>query len=783
MAAHDDLKRLFVSIGVNEQKAEETARNEKLASSLKALVDLASATGAVDKPKGLLLYGIATRFPGTAKEAAKKALAAHVAAGKIKSDTQLTSALDYIKGHPTIESLDAEFDKHCGVGVEITADDIKRAVAALIKSREAELKEKRYQFVGTLLSALKVELRWADGKAVKDELDSQVAAILGPRTAEDDAPAKGKAKKDDKKPEATEKAAAAPKATAPAQAGDGEEKTFSGAVLHFHKVGENFKTEGYVVTDKTMELLRRHVEIVKGKVHTRFPPEPNGILHIGHAKAMYLNFMYAKVNGGNCYFRYDDTNPAKEEERFFVGIRQMVDWLGHKPYKVTHTSDYFQELYDLAVRLTMDGHAYICHQSEAEVKENIPSPFRERPVGESLKLLEDMRKGKIDEGKATLRMKHTMEDGKLDPVAYRIKFHPHFKTGDEWCIYPTYDYSHCLIDSIENITHSLCTKEFQNRRMSYYWLCNTLGVYCPVQWEYGRLSINYTVLSKRKIQKLIEIGKVSDWDDPRLHTLMGLRRRGFPADAINNFCEKIGVTMAQVNVDPSLLESCVRDYLNVSASRAMAVLEPLRVVITDIPADKTVSVTVPNIPGDDAKGSHEIKVGRVIFIERGDFKEAPEKGYRRLAPNQIVGLKHAGLVLTLQKINKDASGNVTELEVTSAPLSADNKPKAFVHWVAEPSKHNRAAVAEIRLINTLFLHKNPEDKDQVPEGWLTDLNDKSMVTISNALVDDTVAGAKVGDSFQFERVGYFCVDPDSDVKAGRLVFNRIVELKEDAGKA
>eukprot|EP01136_Pigoraptor_vietnamica_P009247 Opistho-1_new@3042 len=531
-----------------------------------------------------------------------------------------------------------------------------------------------------------------------------------------------------------------------------------------------------------MALLKQHVDAVKGKVHTRFPPEPNGILHIGHAKAMYLNFTYAKVNGGNCYFRYDDTNPAKEEERFFVGIRQMVDWLGHKPYKVTHTSDYFKELYDLGVKLTRMGHAYVCHQTEAEVKENIPSPWRDRPVAESLKLLEDMRKGKIDEGKATLRMKHTMEDGKLDPVAYRIKFHPHFKTGDDWCIYPTYDYSHCLVDSIENITHSLCTKEFQNRRMSYYWLCNTLEVYCPVQWEYGRLSINYTVLSKRKIQKLIEIGKVSDWDDPRLHTLMGLKRRGFPPEAVNNFCEKIGVTMAQVNVDPSLLESCVRDVLNVTATRAMAVLEPLRVVITNVPEGKTETVTVPNIPGDDSKGSHTIKIGRVVYIERSDFKETPEKGYRRLAPNQPVGLKHAGLVLTLQKISKDAAGHVTELEVTSAPLGADNKPKAFVHWVAEPSAANRAARADVRLINNLFLHKNPEDKEQVPNGWLSDLNENSMVTVADALVDDTVAGAKVGDRFQFERVGFFAVDPDSE-KRGRLVFNRIVELKEDAGKA
>ena len=282
----------------------------------------------------------------------------------------------------------------------------------------------------------------------------------------------------------------------------------------------------------------------------RFPPEPNGILHIGHAKAININFGYAKAYGGICILRYDDTNPEKEEERFVTGIKDMVQWLGYVPDKITYSSDYFEKLHDFALKLIQSGLAYVCHQRPEEVKgyDAPPSPWRDRPVEESLKLFADMRKGKVDEGAATLRMKTTLEEGKQDPVAYRIKFVPHHRTGNKWCIYPTYDFTHCLCDSLEHITHSLCTKEFQSRRSSYYWLCNSLEIYCPVQWEYGRLNVNYTVISKRKIAKLIEQKIVADWDDPRLFTLTALRRRGFPPQAINNFVASMGLTGAQTSV-------------------------------------------------------------------------------------------------------------------------------------------------------------------------------------------------------------------------------------------
>ena len=343
------------------------------------------------------------------------------------------------------------------------------------------------------------------------------------------------------------------------KAKDKDEETTEGAAtiaelmknkVHFHAPGQNHITDGYLITPDTQRQLKEHLARTNGQVRTRFPPEPNGILHIGHAKAININFGYAKAHDGVTFLRYDDTNPEKEEEKFFTGIFDMVDWLGYKPYKVTHSSDYFHDLYNMAVHLIKKDLAYICHQKLEDIRgfNPPPSPYRNRPIAESLALFEDMKNGLFEEGEATLRMKITLEEGKQDPVAYRIKYVTHHRTGDEWCIYPTYDYTHCLCDSIEDITHSLCTKEFQARRSSYYWLCNSVDVYCPVQWEYGRLNVHYTVVSKRKIAKLIETEVVADWDDPRLFTLTALRRRGFPPEAINNFCARMGVTGAQVGI-------------------------------------------------------------------------------------------------------------------------------------------------------------------------------------------------------------------------------------------
>ncbi|KAM5148343.1 glutamine--tRNA ligase [Mantella aurantiaca] len=755
-----DSVSLFTSIGLSEQKAKETLKNEALSSVLReAVLQAQSVLGSsIDKVTGTLLYNVSTRLKDTKR---LDFLVLYISSKKIGTDLQLNAALDYVKGHP-VDPIDVtDFEKECGVGVAVTPEEIEEAVEAVIQKYRKPLSEERYRFnMGLLMGEARSRLKWADGKIIKNEVDMQVMTAL-PVT-------KQKVPETEKKNEA--------------ENGEGKAEIPSlmeqlrGEALKFHKPGENYKTEGYVVTPKTMELLKRHLEITGGQVRTRFPPEPNGILHIGHAKAINFNFGYAKANGGICFLRYDDTNPEKEEEKYFTAIRDMVEWLGYKPHAVTHASDNFLQLYEWAVQLIKRGHAYVCHQKVDEIKGHNPppSPWRDRPAEESLLLFEGMRKGKYAEGEVTLRMKMVMEDGKMDPVAYRIKYTPHHRTGDQWCIYPTYDYTHCLCDSIEHITHSLCTKEFQARRSSYFWLCNALDVYCPVQWEYGRLNLHYTVVSKRKIIKLVETGAVRDWDDPRLFTLTALRRRGFPPEAINNFCARVGVTVAQTTMEPHLLEACVREVLNDTAPRVMAVLEPLKVTITNFPAEKAFDVSVPNFPADESRGFHTVPFSSTVYIEHSDFRDVMEKGYKRLTPNQPVGLRHAGYVISVQNIVKDGSGKPVELQVICTKSDAAEKPKAFIHWVSEP------LACEVRLYERLFQHKSPEDPSEVPGGFLSDLNAASMAVISDALVDRSVKNCKVLEKFQFERLGYFSVDPDRT--ADKIVFNRTVTLKEDPGK-
>lgn len=699
----------------------------------------------------------------------------------------MDAALAYLLHNPTDPTNIPSFEEACGVGISVSPEQIEEAVEKAMNCHKDELLVKRYKFnTGILLGDVRKSLKWADGKSLKNEVDVQLLCLLGPKTEEDYDTNKEKnkaPKKDVTNSHSTKKPvdADASKGESAGVSSDGHVQSFMelmGDAVKFHKPGENYKTDGYVITPKTMDLLKQHMEITGGMVYTRFPPEPNGILHIGHAKAINFNFGYARAHGGQCYLRYDDTNPEKEEEKFFTGIADMVNWLGYKPWKVTYASDNFQRLYDLAVDLIRRGHAYVCHQKPEEIKGKNPppSPWRDRPMEESLRLFEDMKHGKIGEGEATLRMKTTLEDGKIDPVAYRIKFVPHHRTGNEWCIYPTYDYTHCLCDSIENITHSLCTKEFQSRRSSYYWLCNALDLYCPVQWEYGRLNMYYALISKRKIAKLISEGIVRDWDDPRLFTLTALRRRGFPAEAINLFCAKVGVTMAQTAIDPLMLEACVRDVLNVQAPRAMAVLEPLKVTITNLPGDAPAELDVPNFPADEKRGSHKIHFSSTVYIEKSDFSEDVNlKDFKRLTPHQPVGLKYAGYVLTVCEVKKDEAGQPNEILATCEKATDVNKPKAFIHWVARPIS------CEVRLYERLFNHKNPEDPSEVPGGFLTDCRENTLTVLNHVLVDRSVDGAKTYDHFQFERVGFFSVDPDST--SDKLVFNRTVTLKEDKSKS
>lgn len=768
-----DRVKLFETIGLTKQKSEETVKNKALSTKLESIV--LQAGDSLDKPVGTLLYSLAgSNLDDTANI---KLVVKYVVDRKIVAVNQLNAAIDFLKSNSFNEKL---FEDSCGIDVSYTPDQIEECVESVLKKHMSELKEKRYHFnTGTLLGEVSKQLKWVDMKKVKSEIDMQLLDVLGPKTEEDKKPINKKAgkKNAEKKPDASKKTN---EQQAPVDLAtimkiiDPKSMYLSGEATKFHKPGENHLTDGYQITPKTMELLKSHLDEYKDQVRTRFPPEPNGILHIGHAKAINFNFGYAKAYNGITFLRYDDTNPEKEEEKFFTAILDMVKWLGFEPYKITHASDYFNELYNYAVELIKRGQAYICHQQYEEIKGHNPpeSPWRDRPIEESLQLFEDMKRGKLDEGEATLRMKTVMEDGKMDPVAYRIKFTPHHRTGDKWCIYPTYDFTHCLNDSLEHITHSLCTKEFQARRSSYYWLCNALDVYCPVQWEYSRLNLNYTVVSKRKIAKLITNKVVADWDDPRLFTLTALRRRGVPPEAINLFCAKIGVTMSQTTLDPSMLDSCIRDVLNVTAHRAMAVLDPLKIVITNFD-ESDVKIEVPNIPNDKTAGTHTVPFGKVIYIEKSDFREKRDKDYKRLAGDQTVGLRHAGKVITVKDVIKDGD-DIVEVHVTCESSSKENKPKAFIHWVCNPLE------CEVRMYNRLFNHPIPEDTKEVPGGFLTDINQNSLTVIKSAYVDLSVKGADVLSRYQFERTGFFAVDKDST--SGKMVFNQTVALKEDVAK-
>ncbi|CAF0878790.1 unnamed protein product [Rotaria sordida] len=768
---------LFQSIGLNEQKARETLKNQDVTRLLETNINEAKKflpkENQIIKSIGNLLYALATKSKQQIHHL-HPYLIKYICEEKIKNDLQLSAAIQYLLTHPQ-EPIDHKaLEANAGIGVTVTPEEIECTIEEIITQNKTKLLEQRYDFpVGSLLGEARKRLPWADGKAVKAEMDVQLLDLLGPN----DQSTKSTTPKQNTTKPSTGKAK--PTTTTNNDVREnGETNSFSdlsGEALNFHKPGENYKTEGYVMTPKTMDLLREHLKQTGGQVVTRFPPEPNGILHIGHAKAINFNFGYAKANNGICYLRYDDTNPEKEEEKFFTGILDIIQWLGYKPYNITHASDYFDQLYEWAKELIRRGDAYICHQKGDELKGyNVPeSPWRNRPIQESLQLFEDMKNGKFAEGEATLRMKYVMEDGKLDPVAYRIKYAHHAKSGDKWCIYPTYDYTHCLNDSIENITHSLCTKEFQARRSSYYWLCNALDLYCPVQWEYGRLNLQYTITSKRKITKLILEGVVKDWDDPRLYTITALRRRGFPPEAIISFCSRIGVTMSQTVLHPDMLDACVREVLNITAPRVMVVMEPLKVTITNFPSKNLMELNVPNFPADESRGSHAVKFDSVIYIEKSDFNEKPTKDYKRLAPNQPCGLRHAGYIITVQDIVRDSNNEPIELKVTCQKVTDEgvSKPKGFIHWVSHPIK------CEIRLYDPLFFHSNPDDPKEVPGGFLSDINPNSLTINKNALADDGIKNAKPFDKFQFERVGFFSVDPDST--NDYYVFNRTVSLKED----
>jgi glutaminyl-tRNA synthetase len=531
-----------------------------------------------------------------------------------------------------------------------------------------------------------------------------------------------------------------------------------------------------------------------GRVVTRFPPEPNGYLHIGHAKSICLNFGVAKENeGGICNLRFDDTNPSKEEVEYVESIKEDVQWLGfHWDDRLFYASDYFEQLYAYAVQLVKAGKAYVCSLSADEIRENRgtltmsgkDSPYRTRSVEENLDLFQRMRAGEFEDGAHVLRAKIDMASPNVvmrDPTLYRIRKVPHHRTGDTWCIYPMYDFAHCLSDSIEGITHSLCTLEFENNRQLYDWILDELDVDChPQQIEFARLNLSYTVLSKRKLVELVQGRHVSGWNDPRMPTISGLRRRGYTPESIRNFCERIGVARRDSTVDIALLEFGIREDLNKLAPRVMGVLRPLRVVIDNYPEDQVEELDALNNPEDLAMGTRKIPFSRVIYIEQDDFLEEPPKKFFRLAPGREVRLRYAFFITCVDVVKDKETGQIIELHCTYDPATRGGsspdgrKVKATLHWVSA----SHAINAEARVYDHLFVKENPDEEKDVD--FKTHLNSNSLNRCP-FLVEPSLKGAPSGSRYQFERLGYFCVD-SVDSSDNALVFNRTVTLRDTWAK-
>ncbi len=529
------------------------------------------------------------------------------------------------------------------------------------------------------------------------------------------------------------------------------------------------------------------------RVHTRFPPEPNGYLHIGHAKSIVLNFGLAAEFGGKTNLRFDDTNPSKEETEYVESIIGDVRWLGYDwEDRLFYASDYFDQLYQWGAQLIRTGKAYVCDLTAEQIREyrgtltepGRESPYRNRSVEENLDLFERMRKGEFPDGSRTLRAKIDMASPNLnlrDPVMYRILHAEHHRTGDKWCIYPMYDFAHGQSDSIERITHSICTLEFEDHRPLYDWYVEQLGIYHPRQIEFARLNLTYTVLSKRRLLKLVQDGHVSGWDDPRMPTISGIRRRGYTPEAIRNFCDRIGVAKFNGIIELSLLEHFVRDDLNRTAQRVMAVLRPLRVVIENYPEDQVEQMDAVNNPEDASAGTRKVPFSRVLYIEQDDFRESPPKQYYRLAPGREVRLRY-GYFIKCTGVVKDEAGNVVELRCTYDPATRGGnapdgrKVKATIHWVSAA----HAIDGEVRLYDNLFTRENPNEEPPEGQDFTAFLNPESLEVVSGCKLEPSLANAPAGARFQFERIGYFCVDPDSS--AGKPVFNRTVALRDTWAK-
>ena len=740
-------KDLFIQVvGLSAQKADETIKNAYLSQRLIEVINLARSHEGFTPggDTGKLLYSLASNPKSTPEQ--QVLLAQYVVSGKLPTVAQLEAAAEFLRQHK--DYTQGEFEAYAGIGVEVTPEQLSAAVSEILGADQEKIREAGWEnkgMVGNLLKKVRSIHKWANPVAAKELIEQGLVGILGAKPSEEELKAKKAKPVVFEEPVKKEKLSTC--------------------------IGRELKS-----AMNSEELLKKHLEFTGGKVMTRFPPEPNGYLHIGHAKAMRFSFKMAEESGGHTYLRFDDTNPDKESEEYIENIKKNVQWLGYTPWKVTHASEYFPEMHALAVKLIERDKAYVDEQPWALIKEQrsakIESPYRNTPVSENLAKFSKMTRGFYSEGEACLRMKIDMSSSNpclRDPVAYRIKYTPHPHVGDLWCVYPTYDFEHCIVDSLENITHSLCTLEFEIRRDGYYWLLEALDLYRASVWEYSRLNISQMVMSKRKLQKLVEEKYVSGWDDPRLPTLNGLRRRGYTADAINEFADTVGVTRRgnENVININVLEHCIRKELDEKAPRTMAVVEPLQINLLNLPQE--ISMEIPIYPKNPEKGKHLVHATSTIFIESSDFLEKDNQNFFGLSLNKVVGLKYLGIKIKCVGVNK-LDGVVRSLDCEIVEEEA--KPKGVLHWISDKD----SAVCEVRIYDHLF--KSPEPSGI--EDWIGDLNPNSLRVVKNSLIQKELTNAAVEEKFQFERVGYFVVDKDSN--QDRRVFNRTVTLVETKKK-
>ncbi|AET38639.1 glutamine--tRNA ligase Ecym_3135 [Eremothecium cymbalariae DBVPG len=801
MDSVEQLTEVFSNIGFEEPKIKEILKNKKVSHSLETLIKNAPSDFNWDKSSRALLHTLASFLKGS-ELSNQNLIVQGIVKGDLKTVLQVDAAYKYVKRASENASLD-EMNVESGVGIDVSEEEATRHVVNYLEANKERVIAERYKLVPSIFAEVKSlpELKWAEPRLFKAIIDREVLKLLGPKDERD-------VVKKEKKKKGSKSGGDKGNVSVAGGTAEGTKRTMftEGFLGDLHKVGEN--PQAYP------ELMEEHLKATGGRVQTRFPPEPNGYLHIGHSKAIMVNFGYAKYHNGICYLRFDDTNPEAEAPEYFESIERMVTWLGFKPWKITYSSDYFDQLYDLAEVLIQNNKGYVCHCTGEEIKrgrgikedgtpggERKSCSHRERSITENLAAFRKMRDGFYKPGEAILRMKQDLNSPSpqmWDLIAYRVLDAPHPRTGSKWKIYPTYDFTHCLVDSFENITHSLCTTEFYLSRESYEWLCDQVHVFRPAQREYGRLNITGTVLSKRKIARLVNEKYVRGWDDPRLFTLEAIRRRGIPPGAILSFINTLGVTTTTTNIQVVRFESAIRKYLEDTTARLMFLLDPIEVVVNNLPEDYQELVTIPYRPGTPEFGDRTVPFTKRFYIERTDFSEnTADKEFFRLTPNQSVGLIKVPYTVAFQSLEKDAHGNIVRIHVNyenDTPNNKPKKPKTYIQWVPISPAHNSPVrIAETRVYNQLFKSENPSgdpadispDSEIIYKTSVVEHNFRHVIKNSPWVVDTTRESEFYVDEphasnevcrFQAMRVGYFTLDKDST--DDEIILNRIVSLKD-----